>query len=160
MYISVFSFSLPCFPLSFDKIDTYIWAPHVALVVKNTSQCRKHKGWGLDPWVGKIPWRMEWQPTPVFLPGEFPWTEEPGRLQSRSLAGYSPWRHKELEYLTQRLDWNPDSPIYNICIVISLNPYLLSSKMQRMLVITFPQIVVLNEILNVSVFWMWWMVLH
>ena len=28
------------------------------------------------------PWRREWQPTPVFLPGEFPWTEEPGRLQS------------------------------------------------------------------------------
>ena len=25
---------------------------------------------------------MEWQPTPVFLPGEFPWTEEPGGLQS------------------------------------------------------------------------------
>ena len=22
------------------------------------------------PWVGKIPWRREWQPTPVFLPGE------------------------------------------------------------------------------------------
>ena len=26
--------------------------------------------------------RRKWQPTPVFLPGEFPWTEEPGRLQS------------------------------------------------------------------------------
>ena len=26
---------------------------------------------GFDPWVGKIPWRREWQPTPVFLPGEF-----------------------------------------------------------------------------------------
>ena len=25
----------------------------------------------LDPWVGKIPWRREWLPTPVFLPGEF-----------------------------------------------------------------------------------------
>ena len=25
----------------------------------------------LDPWVRKIPWRREWQPTPVFLPGEF-----------------------------------------------------------------------------------------
>ena len=25
----------------------------------------------LDPRVGKIPWRWEWQPTPVFLPGEF-----------------------------------------------------------------------------------------
>ena len=23
-----------------------------------------------DPWVGKIPWRRKWQPTPVFLPGE------------------------------------------------------------------------------------------
>ena len=37
---------------------------------------------GLDPWVGKIPWRRAWQPTPVFLPGESPWTEEPGGLQS------------------------------------------------------------------------------
>jgi len=24
-----------------------------------------------SPWVGKIPWRRKWQPTPVFLPGEF-----------------------------------------------------------------------------------------
>ena len=24
-----------------------------------------------DPWVGKIPWRKAWQPTPVFWPGEF-----------------------------------------------------------------------------------------
>ena len=30
----------------------------------------------------KIPWRGAWQPTPVFLPGESPWTEEPGGLQS------------------------------------------------------------------------------
>ena len=33
-------------------------------------------------WVGNIPWRRVWQPTLVFLPGESPWTEEPGRLQS------------------------------------------------------------------------------
>ena len=25
---------------------------------------------GSDPWVGKIPWRREWLPTPVFLPGK------------------------------------------------------------------------------------------
>ena len=25
---------------------------------------------GCDPWVGKIPWKRAWQPTPVFLPGE------------------------------------------------------------------------------------------
>jgi len=36
----------------------------------------------LDPWVGKIPWRRAWQPTPVFLPGE--------SHGQRSLASYSP----------------------------------------------------------------------
>ena len=45
---------------------------------------------GFDPWVGKIPWRRKWQPTPVFLPGESPWTEEPGRLQS---MGWQRLRH-------------------------------------------------------------------
>ena len=67
-------------------------------------QCRRP---GFDPWVGKIPWRRAWQPTLVFLPGESPWTEEPGSLQSmglqrvghdwatkhklRSLAHFSAW---------------------------------------------------------------------
>ena len=32
--------------------------------------------------LGKIPWRRAWQPIPVFFPGESPWTEEPGGLQS------------------------------------------------------------------------------
>ena len=41
---------------------------------------------GFDPWVGKIPWRMAWQPTPVFLPGE--------SHGQRSLMDYSPWGHK------------------------------------------------------------------
>ena len=45
-------------------------------------QCRRH---GFDPCVKKIPWRKEWQPTPVFLPRESPWTEDPGRLQSMGL---------------------------------------------------------------------------
>ena len=37
---------------------------------------------GFNPWVRKIPWRKKWQPTPVFLPEESPWKEEPGGLQS------------------------------------------------------------------------------
>ena len=37
---------------------------------------------GIHPWVGNISWRRAWQPIPVFLPGESPWTEEPGGLQS------------------------------------------------------------------------------
>ena len=37
---------------------------------------------GLIPGLAKIPWKRAWQPAPVFLPGESPWTEEPGGLQS------------------------------------------------------------------------------
>ena len=42
---------------------------------------------GFDPWVGKIPWRRAWQPTPVFLPGE--------SHGQRGVAGYGPWGRKE-----------------------------------------------------------------
>ena len=45
-------------------------------------QCRRHKRDGFSSWVRKIPWRRACQPAPVLLPGEFPWTEEPGGLQS------------------------------------------------------------------------------
>ena len=50
-----------------------------------------------------IPWRRKWQPTPVFLPGEF--------HGQRCLAGYSPWGHKELDttgQLTLSLSGNQD----------------------------------------------------
>ena len=47
---------------------------------ESACQCRRRKKSGFDPWVKKIPWMMAWQPTPVFLPGECLWTEEPGRL--------------------------------------------------------------------------------
>ena len=53
------------------------------LVLQNL-QCRRL---GFDPWVGKIPWRRKWQPTPGFLPGK--------SLGQRSLVGYSPWGRKE-----------------------------------------------------------------
>ena len=38
---------------------------------------------GLIPGLGRSPGKA-WQLTPVFWPGEFPWTEEPGRLQSQT----------------------------------------------------------------------------
>ena len=37
---------------------------------------------GVQFLFGMIPWRKAWQPTPVFLPVESPWTEEFGKLQS------------------------------------------------------------------------------
>ena len=46
------------------------------------SQCRRLERLGFNRWVGKIPWRMAWQPTPVFLPGESHGQEEAGGLQS------------------------------------------------------------------------------
>ena len=37
-----------------------------------------------ENWVGMIPWRRARQPTPVFLPGESPWRDEPGGAKSRT----------------------------------------------------------------------------
>ena len=69
---------------------------------KNTQNCRKYLSTsssdgkasaynagdlGSIPGFGKIPWRRQWQPTPVLLPGE---SHGP-----RSLVGYSPWGRKE-----------------------------------------------------------------
>jgi len=51
-------------------------------MVKNLPAMRETK---FNPCVGTIPWRRAWQPTPVFLPGESPWTEEPDGLLSVGL---------------------------------------------------------------------------
>ena len=53
-------------------------------------QWRRHE---FNPWVGKIPWRREWQPTPVFLPEE--------SHGQRSLPGYSSWGHLKLDMTKQ-----------------------------------------------------------
>ena len=46
-------------------------------------RCRRNKRCRFDPWIGKTPWMRAWQPTPVSFPGESPWAEESGGLQSR-----------------------------------------------------------------------------
>ena len=50
-------------------------------------QCRGRRRHGFNLWVGKIPWKRKWQPTPVFLPEKF--------HGQKSLAHYSPWGLKE-----------------------------------------------------------------
>ena len=62
----------------------------VAQTVKNLSA--KQETW-FDPWVRKTPWRREWLPTPVFLPGEF--------HGQGSLVGYSPQSRKESDTTEQ-----------------------------------------------------------
>ena len=55
---------------------------------------------GFSPWVGKIPWRRKWQPTPVFLPRK--------SHAQRSLAGYSPQGHIASD-MTEQLTNCPQS---------------------------------------------------
>ena len=68
-------------------------------------RCRRH---GINTWVGKIPWRRKWQPTPVFVSGK--------SHGERSLAGYSPWGHKESDTIehthreSQTHDWLTPAP--------------------------------------------------
>ena len=49
---------------------------------EHACQRRRRKGHSLNPWVGKIPCKRAWQPTPVFLPEESYRTEDPRGLQS------------------------------------------------------------------------------
>ena len=81
-------------------------ASQVALVVKNLpASVGRHKRWKFSPGVGKIPWKRARQSTPVVLLGE--------SHGQRSLVGYSPWGHIELEHAnldiviaTQRQPYN------------------------------------------------------
>ena len=52
---------------------------------------------GVNPWLGKIPWRRKWQSTLVLLPGK--------SHGQRSLVGYSPWGHKESD-MTEQLHFH------------------------------------------------------
>ena len=79
-------------------VSSVHWTFLVAQMVKNPPANAGNPG--LDPWVRKILWRRKWQPTPVFLPGEF--------HEQRSLTGHSPWSHRvRHDWATNRLsrDW-------------------------------------------------------
>ena len=90
------------------KICTFYWIHSIALLSERRVASR-HKSHFLISLIEENNiisfgqtfmdfWRRQWQPTPVFLPGEF--------HGQRSLAGYNPWRHKEsdmAEWLTLSL---------------------------------------------------------
>ena len=60
--------------------------------------CLRSRRPGFHPWVRKIPWKREWLPTLVFLPGEFD--------GQRFLEGHSAWGHKESD-MSERLTFTP-----------------------------------------------------
>ena len=71
------------------------WASLVAQMVKKLPAA-VWETW-VHPWFRKIPWRRNWQPLPVFLPG--------GSHGQRSLVGYSPQGHNDLD-TTEPLHFN------------------------------------------------------
>ena len=81
--------------------------------LRQWSVCLQCKRPGFSAWVGKIPWRRKWQPTPVFLPGK-----SHGR---RNLVGYSPWGRKESD-TTEQLHF-----LYFTCKCIYIYIYLWSA---------------------------------
>ena len=91
--ISSLSFQLIMFSFLFTLAYPTIWGFPDSVLVKNPPglswwlRCQQCKRLGFDPGIRKIPWRREWLPTVVFLPGEF--------HGQRSLGYYSPWHHKE-----------------------------------------------------------------
>ena len=68
-----------------NPTDRVAWRSTVCEAAKSWTWLSERRG--LNPWVRKIPWRRNWQPALVFLPGK-------SRGQ-RSLAAYSPWVCKE-----------------------------------------------------------------
>ena len=78
----------------------------MAQMVKNLPAVQET---GFCVWFGKIPCRGEWQPSTVFLPGEF--------HGQRSLAGYSPQDPKELD-MTECV---PLSPLTLFVIMLPLD---------------------------------------
>ena len=97
LLLSAHSIHFPCMCVSVSKRFSVIWIPVIMVwwcqCKEPACQCRRCKRHKFDPWLGKIPWRREWQPTPVILPGE--------SHGQRSLVGYSPWGCKELDMTEQ-----------------------------------------------------------
>ena len=97
IYIYIYNFEFTCQCRRHKRHGLQLWVRKILYLVKAglpwwlswlriRLQCRRP---GFDPWVGKIPWRRERLPTPVFWPREFH-------------GLYSPWACKEL-VMTGRL---------------------------------------------------------
>ena len=102
-------------------------APNLALTVKNLPAVQRP---GFDLWVGKMSWRREWLPTPVFLPGK--------SHGQRTLAGYILWGCKEL-VMTEQLILSFSIhyfPLFQFYYIIS----------QKSIVPVFPQHLLLGRL--------------
>ena len=84
----------PCWKRSLKAVLNKQGLPGGSSIKESACQCRWCERLRFDPWAGKITWRRAWQHTPVLSPGE--------SHGQRSLAGCSPWGHRESD-TTERL---------------------------------------------------------
>ena len=92
---------------------SYMWGFPCGSAGKESIICLQCGRPGFNPWVGKIPWRRERLPTPIFWPGEFcglhsPWgRKEPDTTEWLSLSHVRHWLCHlnlcELQSLGQKL---------------------------------------------------------
>ena len=113
------------------------WSSVHGFVVKNLPALQEIWVWSLGQ---ENSWRMEWQPTPVFLSGE--------SHGQRSLVGYSPYGRKESD-TTERLtlslsscpvwgNWSSVTALLEILLNISQNSILIRQhNCQKHLSISF-----------------------
>ena len=91
-----------------------IWLSVEFMVAQMVKHLPEMQETSVHPWVGKILWRREWQPNPVFLPGR------------RILVGYSPWDRKEsamTEWLTFSLSLLVNNNMSSLLIMINILYY-------------------------------------
>ena len=123
---SVYSKELK-WPIAFQSFYVFLHSWHyssqVAQWLRVRLPSRRHR---FNPWVGTIPWRRKWQPTPVFLPGK--------SHGQRSLTDHSPWGHKGIWHniVTKQqqhiylfvIVFSFDSNTNNFCILMLLKSWI------------------------------------
>ena len=96
----------------------HLWTSLVTSGKESSCQCRRQRIHEFDPWVGKIPGRREWQPTPLFLPEKY--------HEQRSLVGHSPWGHKRVGHnlATKQQPWT----FTYLCISLYIRVFISNSN--------------------------------
>ena len=115
-FVTAFLPRSKCLLISWLQSPSHVWSPKNSHQIKHSTQlldCDNFLSWhlhhyvwkrpGSDPWIRKIPWRRDWLPTSIFLPGK--------SHRQRSPAGYSPWGLKELD----TTEWLTLSLLLNFC---------------------------------------------
>ena len=92
-----------------EQLTPSLWGfPGGANGNKSACQCRRCKRCRFHPWVGRLPWSRKWQPTSVFLPGEFygPRSLQPWDLEEKDTIEPLTLTYSLLQYADAIIDFS------------------------------------------------------